>query len=44
MSNNLNDTFNALKKMVDSGNIPNEVQGLINNLNHENNDSNQSFK
>lgn len=43
MSNNLNDTFNALKKMVDSGNIPNEVQGLINNLNHENSDSAQTL-
>ena len=32
MSDSLNDAFNNLKKMMDSGNIPNEVQGLINNL------------
>lgn len=43
MSDNLNDAFSALKKMVDSGNIPNEVQGLINNLNTGNNDSNKAL-
>lgn len=41
MSDNLNDAFSAFKKMVDSGNIPPEVQGLVNNLNNGNNDSNK---
>lgn len=44
MSDNLNDAFNTLKKMVDSGNIPNEVQGFVNNLNNGNNDSNKSLQ
>lgn len=39
MSDNLTEAFNNLKKMVDSGNIPSEVQGLVNNLNNGNNDS-----
>lgn len=43
MSDNLNDAFNTFKKMVDSGNIPNDVQGLINNLKNENNDSNKTI-
>ena len=43
MSDNLNDAFNTLKKMVDSGNIPNEVQGFVNNLNNGNNDSNKTL-
>lgn len=43
MSDNLNDAFNTLKKMVDSGNIPNEVQGFVNNLNNGNNDSNKTI-
>ena len=43
MSDNLNDAFSALKKMVDSGNIPSEVQGLMNNLNNGNNDSKQTL-
>ena len=43
MSDNLNDAFNTLKKMVDSGNIPSEVQGLMNNLNNGNNDSKQTI-
>lgn len=43
MSDNLTDIFNNLKKMVDSGNIPSEVQGLVNNLNNGNNDSSQTL-
>lgn len=43
MSDNLNDAFNALKKMVDSGNIPSEVQGIVNNLNNGNGDSKQTL-
>lgn len=43
MSDNLNDAFSTLKKMVDSGNIPNEIQGLVNNLNNGNNDSNATL-
>lgn len=43
MSDNLADAFNSLKKMVDSGNIPSEVQGLVNNLNNGNNDSKQAL-
>ena len=43
MSDNLADAFNSLKKMVDSGNIPSEVQGLVNNLNSGNNDSKQAL-
>ena len=43
MSDNLAEAFNNLKKMVDSGNIPSEVQGLVNNLNTRNNDSNQTL-
>lgn len=43
MSDNLADAFNSLKKMVDSGNIPSEVQGLVNNLNNGNGDSRQTL-
>ena len=43
MSDNLADAFNNFKKMVDSGNIPSEVQGIVNNLNNGNNNSNQTL-
>ena len=43
MSDNLAEAFNNLKKMVDSGNIPSEVQGMINNLNNSNSDSKQTL-
>lgn len=43
MSDDLANAFNNLKKMVDSGNIPSEVQGLVNNLNNGNNDSKQTL-
>lgn len=43
MSDNLADAFNNLKKMVDSGNIPSEVQGIVNNINNGGNDSKQTL-
>ncbi len=43
MSDNLTEAFNNLKKMMDSGNIPSEVQGLVNNLNNGSSDSKQSL-
>ena len=43
MSDNWADAFNNLKKMIDSGNIPTEVQGLVNNLNNGNEDSKQTL-
>ena len=43
MSDNLADAFNNLKKMVDSGNIPSEVQGIVNNLNNGDNNSKQTL-
>lgn len=43
MSDNLTEAFNNLKKMVDSGNIPSEVQGLVNNLNNGNSDSRETL-
>lgn len=43
MSDNLAEAFNNIKKMVDSGNIPSEVQGLVNNLNNGNGDSKQAL-
>lgn len=32
MSDNFADALNTVKKMVDSGNIPSDIQGMINNL------------
>ena len=43
MSDNLADAFNNLKKMMDSGNIPSEVQGIVNNINNGGNDPNQTL-
>lgn len=43
MSDNLNDTLNNFKKMVDSGNIPDELQGIINNLKSENSDTQKTL-
>ena len=43
MSDNLTEAFNNLKKMVDNGNIPTEVQGLVNNLNNSTGDSKQTL-
>lgn len=43
MSDNLTDAFNNFKKMMDSGNIPSELQGIVNNLSNNGNDSNQTL-
>lgn len=43
MSDNLADALNNIKKMVDSGNIPPEVQGMINNINNSGSDSKQTL-
>ena len=39
MSNNMNDLFANVKKMVDSGNIPDDIKQMMNNLNNSNNNS-----
>lgn len=36
MSDNFADALNTVKKMVDSGNIPSDIQGMINNLGNQN--------
>jgi len=43
MSDNLADAFSNFKKMVDSGNIPSEIQGLVNNLNNGNGNSQETL-
>jgi len=43
MSDNFTDALNSFKKMVDSGNIPSEIQGIVNNFNNGNNTSNQNL-
>ena len=40
MSNNMDDLFANVKKMVDSGNIPDDIKQMMNNL--QNNSSNQT--
>lgn len=42
MSDNLADSIEAVKKMVDSGNIPPDIQNMINNLQNNSSNSNQS--
>ena len=43
MSNNMDDLFANVKKMVDSGNIPDDIKLMMNNLqNSSNNNSNSS--
>ena len=42
MSNNMNDLFANVKKMVDSGNIPDDIKQMMNNLNNSNNNSNNN--
>lgn len=39
MSNNMNDLFANVKKMVDSGNIPDDIKQMMNNLNNSNSNS-----
>ena len=40
MSNNMNDLFANVKKMVDSGNIPDDIKQMMNNLQNNSNSSN----
>ena len=42
MSNNMDDLFANVKKMVDSGNIPNDIKQMMNNL--QNSSPSQSFR
>ena len=42
MSNNMDDLFANVKKMVDSGNIPDDIKQMMNNLNNSNNNSNNN--
>ena len=39
MSNNMDDLFANVKKMVDSGNIPDDIKQMMNNLQSNNNSS-----
>ncbi len=39
MSDNMEDLFSKVKKMVDSGNIPNDIQQMMNNLQNSNNNT-----
>ena len=39
MSDNINDLFKNVKKMVDSGNIPNDIQQMMNNLQQSSNNN-----
>ena len=41
MSNNMDDLFANVKKMVDSGNIPDDIKQMMNNLQASNNSSSQ---
>lgn len=42
MSNNMDDLFANVKKMVDSGNIPDDIKQMMNNLNNSNNNTNNN--
>ena len=42
MSNNMDDLFANVKKMVDSGNIPNDIKQMMNNLQNNSNNSHQT--
>ena len=42
MSNNMDDLFANVKKMVDSGNIPDDIKQMMNNLNTSNSTSNNN--
>ena len=42
MSNNMDDLFANVKKMVDSGNIPADIKQMMNNLNNSNSNSNNN--
>ena len=40
MSNNMDELFANVKKMVDSGNIPNDIKQMMNNLSNSNHSNN----
>lgn len=42
MSNNMEDLFANVKKMVDSGNIPSDIQQMMNNLQNTSNNNNSA--
>lgn len=42
MSNNMDDLFANVKKMVDSGNIPDDIKQMMSNLSNSNSNSNTS--
>ena len=42
MSNNMDDLFANVKKMVDSGNIPDDIKQMMNNLQNSSNSSNNT--
>ena len=42
MSNNMDDLFANVKKMVDSGNIPDDIKQMMNNLQNNSNNSSSS--
>ena len=42
MSDKMDDLFNNVKKMVDSGNIPNDIKQMMNNLQNSSNSSNNN--
>ena len=43
MSNNMDDLFANVKKMVDSGNIPDDIKQMMNNLQNNSNNPNNSI-
>ena len=42
MSNNMDDLFANVKKMVDNGNIPDDIKQMMNNLSNSNSSSNNN--
>ena len=42
MSDNMSDIFNNIKSMMDNGNIPDDIQNMVNNLKNSNNDNNEN--
>ena len=42
MSDNMNDLFANVKKMVDSGNIPDDIKQMMNTMQNTSNNSNNN--
>ena len=42
MSNNMDDLFSNVKKMVDSGNIPDDIKQMMNNFQNNQNSNTQN--